>query len=84
MHMSRVNSANVLDEGLRIGGNVTTRDSGSEIGTRRTQVHVPAVKDRYVLLAIKYMITVVFTRSRRRRSCLCLIYLVCYVLIYEI
>jgi hypothetical protein len=29
----RVNSANILDEGLRIGGKATTRDSGSEIGT---------------------------------------------------
>lgn len=24
-------------------------------GTRRTQVHVPAVEDRYILLAIQYM-----------------------------
>jgi hypothetical protein len=30
----RVNSINVLDEGLRIGGRATTRDSGIEIGTR--------------------------------------------------
>jgi hypothetical protein len=50
--VTRVNSANVLDEGLRIGGRVTTRDSGIEIGTRCTQVHVPAVEDRYILLAI--------------------------------
>jgi hypothetical protein len=50
--MTRVNSTNVLDEGLRIGGRATTRDSGIEIGTRRTQVHVPAVEDRYILLAI--------------------------------
>jgi hypothetical protein len=50
--VTRVNSANVLDEGLRIGGKTTTRDSGSEIGIRRTQVHIPAVEDRYVLLAI--------------------------------
>jgi hypothetical protein len=48
----RVNSANVLDEGLWIGGKATTRDFGSEIGTRRTQVHIPAVEDRYILLAI--------------------------------
>jgi hypothetical protein len=48
----RVNSANVLDEGLLIGGKATTRDFGSEIGTRRTQIHVPAVEDRYILLAI--------------------------------
>jgi hypothetical protein len=50
--LMRVNSANVLDEGLWIGGKVITRDSGSEIGTRCTQVHVPTVKDRYILLAI--------------------------------
>jgi hypothetical protein len=31
--LTRVNSANVLDEGLWIGGKVTTRDFGSEIGT---------------------------------------------------
>jgi hypothetical protein len=48
----RVNLANVLDEGLRIGGRAMTRDSGIEIGTRCTQVHVPAVEDRYILLAI--------------------------------
>jgi hypothetical protein len=50
--VTRVNSTNVLDEGLRIGGRATTRDSGIEIGTRCTQVHVPAVEDRYILLAI--------------------------------
>jgi hypothetical protein len=50
--VTRVNSTNVLDEGLRIGGRATTRDSEIEIGTRRTQVHVPAVEDRYILLAI--------------------------------
>jgi hypothetical protein len=50
--LTRVNSTNVLDEGLRIGGRATTRDSGIEIGTRRTQVYVPAVEDRYILLAI--------------------------------
>jgi hypothetical protein len=50
--VTRVNSANVLDEGLRIGGKATTRDSGIEIGTRRTQVHVPAVEDLYILLVI--------------------------------
>jgi hypothetical protein len=50
--LMRVNSTNVLDEGLRIGGRATTRDSGIEIGTRRTQVHVPAVEDRYILLEI--------------------------------
>jgi hypothetical protein len=50
--LTRVNSANVLDEGLRIGGRAMTRDSGIEIGTRRTQVHVPMVEDRYILLAI--------------------------------
>jgi hypothetical protein len=50
--LTRVNSANVLDEGLRNGGRATTRDSRIEIGTRRTQVHVPAVEDRYILLAI--------------------------------
>jgi hypothetical protein len=47
-----VNLANVLDKGLRIGGRAMTRDSGIEIGTRCTQVHVPAVEDRYILLAI--------------------------------
>jgi hypothetical protein len=50
--LTRVNSTNVLDEGLRIRGRSTTRDSGIEIGTRRTQVHVPAVEDHYNLLAI--------------------------------
>jgi hypothetical protein len=45
-------STNVLDERLRIGGRATTRDSGIDIGTRRTQVHVPTVEDRYILLAI--------------------------------
>jgi hypothetical protein len=50
--VTRVNSANVLDEGLGIGGRATTRDSGIEIGTRCTQVHVPTVEDRYILLAI--------------------------------
>jgi hypothetical protein len=51
-YVTRVNSINVLDEGLRIGRRATTRDSGIEIGTRRTQVHVPTVEDRYILLAI--------------------------------
>jgi hypothetical protein len=51
-YLTRVNSTNVLDEGLWIGGKATTRDSGIEIGTRRTQVHVPSVEDRYILLAI--------------------------------
>jgi hypothetical protein len=50
--LTRVNLANILNEGLRIGGKATTRDFGSEIGTRRTRVHVPSVEDRYVLLAI--------------------------------
>jgi hypothetical protein len=50
--VTRVNSTNVLDEELRIGGRATTRDSGIEIGTRYTQVHVPAVEDRYILIAI--------------------------------
>jgi hypothetical protein len=50
--VTRVNSTNVLDEELRIGGRATTRDSGIEIGKQCTQVHVPAVEDRYVLLAI--------------------------------
>jgi hypothetical protein len=48
----RVNSANVLDEGLRIEERETTRDFGIEIGTRRTQVHIPTVEDHYILLAI--------------------------------
>jgi hypothetical protein len=48
----RVNLANVLDEGLRIGGKAITRDFGIDIGTRCTQVYVPAVEDRYILLAI--------------------------------
>jgi hypothetical protein len=51
-HLTRVNSTNVLDEGFRIRGRATTRESGIEIGTRCTQVHVPAVEDRYILLAI--------------------------------
>jgi hypothetical protein len=50
--LTRVNSTNVPDEVLWIGGKAMTRDSGIEIGTRRTQVHVPAVEDRYILLAI--------------------------------
>jgi hypothetical protein len=50
--LTRVNSTNVLDEGLWIEGRAMTRDSGIEIGTRRTQVYVPAVEDRYILLAI--------------------------------
>jgi hypothetical protein len=50
--LTRVNSTNVLNEGLMIEGRATTRDSGIEIGTRCTQVHVPAVKDRYILLTI--------------------------------
>jgi hypothetical protein len=50
--LTRVNSTNILDEGLRIGEKATTRDSGIEISTRRTQAHVPAVEDRYILLAI--------------------------------
>jgi hypothetical protein len=31
--LTRVNSTNVLDEGLRIGGKASTRDSGIKIGT---------------------------------------------------
>jgi hypothetical protein len=50
--LTRVNSTNVLDEWLRIGGKATTRDSGIEISTRCTHVHVSAVEDRYILLAI--------------------------------
>jgi hypothetical protein len=50
--LTRVNSANVLDEGFRIGGRAMTRDSGIEIDTRRTQVYVPTVENRYILLAI--------------------------------
>jgi hypothetical protein len=50
--LTRVNSTNVLDEGLMIGERATTRDFGIEIGTQRTQVHVPAVEDRDILLAI--------------------------------
>jgi hypothetical protein len=50
--LTRVSSTNVLDEGLWIGGKATTRDFRIEIGTRCTQVYVPAVEDRYILLAI--------------------------------
>jgi hypothetical protein len=50
--LTRVNSANILDEGLMIGGRATTRDFRIEIGTRRTQVHVSSMEDRYILLAI--------------------------------
>jgi hypothetical protein len=50
--LTRVNSTNVLDEGLRIGEKAMTRDFGIEIGTRRTQVRIPAVEDRYIPLAI--------------------------------
>jgi hypothetical protein len=35
-YVTRVNSTNVLDEGLRIGERAMTRDSGIEIGTQRT------------------------------------------------
>ena len=40
---------------------------GSRLGTRCTQLRVPSVEDPYVLLAIQYMIIVVFTGGRRRR-----------------
>jgi hypothetical protein len=50
--LTRVNSTNVLDEGLMIGGRAMTRDSGIEIGTRCTQIHVSSVEDRYIQLAI--------------------------------
>jgi hypothetical protein len=50
--LMRVNSANVLDEGHWIGERAMTRDSGIEIGIQHTQVHVPTVEDRYILLAI--------------------------------
>jgi hypothetical protein len=33
LYLTRVNSTNVQDEGLWIGGRATTRDSGIEIGT---------------------------------------------------
>jgi hypothetical protein len=52
LSLTRVNSANVLDEGLQIGVKATTRDFRSEIGTWGTQIHVSVVEDRYVLLAI--------------------------------
>jgi hypothetical protein len=48
----RVNSINILDEELRIGGRAMTRDFGIEIGTQCTQVHVPVVEDCYILLVI--------------------------------
>jgi hypothetical protein len=50
--LTRVNSINVLGEELKIGGRATARDSGIEIGTWCTQVYVPAVEERYILLAI--------------------------------
>jgi hypothetical protein len=34
---------------------------GARVGTQHTQVHVPAVEDLYILLAIQYIIIVVFT-----------------------
>jgi hypothetical protein len=37
---------------LGFQGKCDDGDSGSEIGTRRTQVHVPAVENRYILLEI--------------------------------
>jgi hypothetical protein len=46
--LTRVNSINVLDEGLRIGGRPMTKDFGIEIGTQCTQVHVPVVEDCYI------------------------------------
>jgi hypothetical protein len=52
LSLTKVNSTNVLDEGLWIGGKATIRDFGIEIGTRGTQVHISVVEDRYVLLAI--------------------------------
>jgi hypothetical protein len=50
--LTRINSVNVLNEGLWIGGKTITRDFRNEIDTRRTQVHVPTVDDLYTLLAI--------------------------------
>jgi hypothetical protein len=44
------NSANVLYEGLWIGGKAAM-EFLERHGTRRTHVHFPAVEDRYVLLA---------------------------------
>ena len=38
---------------------------GARLGTRRTQLRVPSVEDPYVLLAIQYMITSIFTGCRR-------------------
>ena len=38
------------------------QSSGSEIGTRCTRVHVPAVEERYVLLAILYIHSVASVR----------------------
>jgi hypothetical protein len=41
----------------------------ARVGTRRTQVHVLAVQDLYILLAIQYMIIDVFTWCRCRQIC---------------
>ena len=41
---------------------------GSRLGTQYTQLRVPSVEDPYVLLAIQYMITSMFTGCRRKRN----------------
>jgi hypothetical protein len=44
-------------------------ESGGEIGTRGTQVHVPSVEDRYILLAI---VVIGSRRTAGGGSCVCL------------
>ena len=53
---------------------------GARLGTRCTQLRVPSVEDPYMLLAIQYMIIVVFTEGRRRR--IYVVYCLCCYLIY--
>jgi hypothetical protein len=41
------------------------RKSGNEIGTRCTQVHIPSVEDRYILLEITILIDLHGSLRRR-------------------
>ena len=44
-----------MDMDLGFQGKTMMEIPGARVGTQRTQVHVPTVEDRYVLLAIHYM-----------------------------
>jgi hypothetical protein len=68
-----VNTIMSMDYGLEFmrGGAWRVGESRSEIGTHDTLVHIPSMEDRYILLAILYMIIVVFTReSPQAESCI--------------